>query len=280
MKSLTEYQNYKAYITDCVAGLPNGGRGEWLKIAKALRVHSTLISQIFRGPKHLTPEQAQATAEYFGLSNSEAEYFLLLVHADRAGSAPLKKIYDKRIAELREASQNLRERFKSSKVLSDTDQAVFYSRWSYSGVRLAASLPGDFSQDRLAQELGISREQSAHIIDFLVKRSLLNPQTQGGYALGSRQTHVPMDSPWVVQHHRNWRLKTIERLERSPRIEEPELVFTSPLTIAAADMGKVRALILQFIEELKTIVSETEPDTLACLNIDWVKHTGHGSQRR
>jgi uncharacterized protein (TIGR02147 family) len=280
MKALIDYEDYKKYTADRVTSMPGGGRGEWLRIAEALKVHTSLISQIFRGTKNLTPEQAQALTEHFGLGELESEYYLLLVQAERAGNRKLRQIYQRRMQGIQEESRDLRERFKSSKILSDSDQAVFYSRWSYSGVRLAASLPGQGSPEQLASDCGLSREQVNRILDFLLQRGLLTRTNQGRYELGTRQIHVPADSPWVIQHHRNWRLKTIERLERSPRIEEPELVFTSPLTIAAADMSKVRALILQFIEDLKTIVSKTEPDSLACLNIDWVKHTGHGTQRR
>jgi len=271
MKALIDYEDYKKYTADRIASMPGGGRGEWLRIAEALKVHTSLISQVFRGTKNLTPEQAQALTEHFGLGELESEYYLLLVQTERAGNRKLRQIYQGRMEGIREESRDLRERFKSSKVLSDSEQAVFYSRWSYSGVRLAASLPGQGSPEQLASDCGLSREQVNRILDFLLQRGLLTHTNQGRYELGTRQIHVPADSPWVIQHHRNWRLKTIERLERSARIEEPELIFTSPLTIGARDLGKVRNMLMEFLDSLKRIVQQTDPDTLACLNIDWIK---------
>jgi len=50
-----------------------------------------------------------------------------------------------------------------------------------------------------------------------------------------------------------------------------ELMFTAPLSIGQKDIEKVRSKILNFIQEVKAIVDETDPDKMCCLNIDWFK---------
>ena len=53
-----EFDSYKDYVKTHVESLPNGGRGEWGRIARAIGVNSTMVSQIFKGPKDLSIEQA------------------------------------------------------------------------------------------------------------------------------------------------------------------------------------------------------------------------------
>ena len=71
-----EYSDYKEYINAYIRELPKNGRGQFLQISKSLRVHSTLISQILKGEKHFTQEQAFAITVYFSMSELETEYFL------------------------------------------------------------------------------------------------------------------------------------------------------------------------------------------------------------
>ncbi len=100
------YQDYKSFLLERIHNLPKKGRGEMQRMAYFLNVHPTLISQILRGPRDLSPEQALEFSQYFGLTRSETEYFLTLVEIERAGSLRLKSFLELRRNRLQEKTAN------------------------------------------------------------------------------------------------------------------------------------------------------------------------------
>ncbi len=93
--SIFQYDSYKQFVTE------KAKRGDYQKMAMALRVHATLISQVFRGVRELTPEQASELASYLNLNDAESDYFLCLVELSRAGNQPFRRIVEKRIERLK-----------------------------------------------------------------------------------------------------------------------------------------------------------------------------------
>ena len=85
-----KFNNYKQFLLNLIESYPKRGRGLFLKIASYLNVHSTLISQVLRGSKDFTLEQAFKVAEFFALNRLDTDYFLTLVQLEKAGSHDLK----------------------------------------------------------------------------------------------------------------------------------------------------------------------------------------------
>lgn len=266
MKKITAYSNYKEYVQALLAARPRGGRGEYRKMAQFLKVHTTYVSQVFRGTKDLSLEQAAALGEFLGLSDDESEFFVTLVEAARAGTPRLARLFKKRLERARQAAVDTSRRLPHDRELTDTQRAVFYADWYYSGVRLVATLPGCGRIEPIAERLGLPRQHVANVIQFLVANGLLK-EAEDGFAMSPQRTHLDTNSPFVRSHHRNWRLKAMARHETLGR---DELAFTAPLTIARSDVAVVRAELQATIERVSATVAATEPDTLACLNIDWV----------
>lgn len=95
-----KFENYKAFIRHMIATHPVLGRGGIKKIAEALRVHPSLISQVLSGLKDLTSEQGNELAIFFDLSELETEYFLCLIDIERAGTARLKSFLQAKLTRL------------------------------------------------------------------------------------------------------------------------------------------------------------------------------------
>ena len=113
------HDDYKAAIRGFVGSLPKQGRGELGRIARAIRIHPTLISQILNGSKHLTLEQACVLAEYMGLKEADSDYFLGLIEHERAGSDKLKRRIRARLDRLQVAHLEIQNRLpKAPKPLS------------------------------------------------------------------------------------------------------------------------------------------------------------------
>jgi hypothetical protein len=246
--------------------MPKGGRGQFRKMASHLRVHTSFISQVFRGAKDLSLEQGAALCDFFGMSDDESEFFIALVEVARAGTPRLRGLIQKRIDYMRQRAGELSRMLPQDRKLSEAEQATFYSDWAYSGVRLTASLPGMASVDAIAERLDLPRQIVGNILKFLTDRGLL-VHGDHGFALGPQRIHIDGELPFARCHHRNWRQKAANRLGL---IRNDELFFSAPLTIGRGDMLTVRAEIQKLIERVSGIVDTTNPDTMACLNIDWV----------
>jgi len=265
MISIFEYDNYRKFLAKRLSEMPNKGYGQMSLLARHLGVHTTLVSQILKEHKELTTDQAASAAEFFGLSDLEAEYFVLLTQLSRAGNAAAKKIYQKQLQRLKEQSQNLSKRLKSEGKLSDEQRAVFYSDWAYSAIRQSVSIPGIHSVDTVSEYLGLARKKVQSYLEFLIKTGLCK-SSQGTIKPGPASTHVESTSPWVRVHHTNWRQRAIQSLDRD---RPGNLNYTCPLTLSKKDADIVKERIIQLIEEVNSVVDPSPSETLYCLNIDW-----------
>ena len=172
MISIYEFTNYRHYIQKRFFEMPKKGYGQSHRLATHLGVHTTLVSQVLKGLKTFTLEQASLASEFLGLTESESEFFLLLVQLDRAGNEPLRKILKRQIQEMKKKSFELANRLQAEKKLSAEKRAVFYSDWSYSAVRQLSAIKGFHSLDSIADYFDFSTKQTKLILDFLIGTGL------------------------------------------------------------------------------------------------------------
>ncbi len=265
-QSIFESQTYKEFVEARIQNMPARGRGEFRKIASALRVHSTRVSQIFRGDLHLTLEQACDLARYLGLSELETECLLALVQRDRAGTPQLRQALEKQLQAIRQKSRELVHRVERSRILTEQEKSTFYSNWYYSGIRMASSVPELQSLDRLAKHFDLPRERVRKVLDFLVQTGLC-VEEEGRVRMGPKLTHLESDSPLVSRHHANWRLKAMQRHEK---LGAGELAYSAPMVLSQKDRAQVREMAALFIEKVLKLVKDSEPnETLSCLCLDW-----------
>lgn len=270
MMKIFEFSDYKEFVKKMILLRPNGGRGEYRKLAEHLYMHTTLISQIFNGDRDLSGEQGCALAEYFGLSELETEYLISLIELSRAGSARLKKFYQDRINALRERGLQVEARLPPSKVLSDEQRGIFYSQWYYSAIRLICSITGFQRPELIAETLGVKLSRTREVLSFLVSANLCK-EVGGNYTLTEARTHTSRSSSFAGRHHANWRLQAIEKFEIM-RVED--IAFTAPLTISRAGAEKIRSQLMAMIEQVSQTVSSSDSEELYCLNLDWFRVNG------
>lgn len=83
MVRVFEFSTYREYLTKRLKEMPNKGYGKMSELSRFIGVHTTLVSQILKGHKDLTTDQAILASEFFGLNALESEYF---VFAGKSGS--------------------------------------------------------------------------------------------------------------------------------------------------------------------------------------------------
>jgi uncharacterized protein (TIGR02147 family) len=266
--NIYEFNNYQKYLESWLFSQPKHGRGILKSWAEALGVHSTLLSQVVNGKKDFSLEQGDRLAELLNLTEQESEYFMLLVLYSRAGTQSLKRKFRKKISEAQEKSKNVSARLKVQNTLDEEAKAVFYSSWIYSAIRNLSALTNMNSAEDISAVLSLPRELVQQKIEFLLEQQLC-VNSEKGLTYGPSRTHVPADSPWVNQHHKNWR----ERGEQKMPLKNPDdLFFTFPMSLSEKDAEKLRKLIPQWIEEVHKIVGPSDSECVRCLNIDFFNY--------
>ncbi len=267
--SIFEYKDYKKFVRDRIDSMPKQGYGQYTEIAKRLNIHNVVITQIFRGDKELSLDQALELSNYLELTPLERDYLFLLVQHNRAGTHKLKEHIKEKMTELREQSEDLQKRLVQDKKLSEETRAIFYSNWYFSGVRLASDIPGVDSPEEIAKRLGLSRITVQKVLEFLLRTGLC-VEKNGKIQMGPQRVHVGNDSILVSRHHTNWRLKALERIPQGAR--EDELFFTGPFALSKAAIQKIRKTLLETIEAATKTAVDSNSETLSCLNIDFFEY--------
>lgn len=262
------FSDYRRYLHDHFRYLPKKGRGVISKIAEHLNVSTTLVSQVLSGDKNFSLEQAQGVADYLALSEIEADYFILLVHLERAGTSALKKYYEKKIGNLKEKSLKISNRIEVSKALSNEERSVFYSSHIYAAIWLYTSLGKNGKTiDEVVKYFDLPRTRVLDVIRFLHETNLCTEQN-GYYKMGTQSTHVEKGSPHLLHHYRNWRLLSIQQSES---ITDEELMYSAAVSLSKKDFEVLREEMVAFIKKFLKTTHESPAEEIAYLNLDFLR---------
>lgn len=262
-----DFQDYKKYVLAELGTRPKGGHGEFQRIAKALKVHSTMVTHVLKGHLHLSAEQSLALAEYLGLGELETDYLLALVQLARAGDPRTRRYFEQQLTRLKDRSLNLGARLTARSALSEQDQAMFYSSWVYAAIRLLSAVPALQTRAAFAETLGLPPARVNQAVDFLVSRGLCEEKGKR-VVYRELRTYVGAESPLAARHHANWRARVVSQLET---LGPQELAFTYPTVISEADFLRLREELVRLIERFKKECDASPSEKLYCLNVDWVE---------
>jgi len=265
MVKVYEFSNYREYLAKRLQEMPRKGHGKMSELSRYIGVHTTLVSQILKGHKNLTTDQAILTCEFFGLSALESDCFVLLVQHDRAGNPSAKRFYKNKIQKIREQSRNISERVTADAILSEEQRAVFYSDWTYSAIRQSIALPDIHTVEDIAKYLDLPAERVNACMEFLLRTGLCRREGKK-IVVGPSSTHVESTSPWVNVHHMNWRNRAIQSLGSANPLD---LHYSSPVTLSALDCEFVKERLIQLIEDVRATVGPSASEKMYCLNLDW-----------
>jgi uncharacterized protein (TIGR02147 family) len=262
-----EFTDYRGFVTQTVRSLPKSGRGEYMKIAKHLGIHTSTLSQVLSGTKQFTLDQACALADYLGFSELETQYLLTLAELERAGTERLRGTLKKQMARIKDQSRALSSVVPGKRTLSEEEKAIFYSNWFYPGIWALTSIPGHQTPDVIAKYFDLPKLLVNRVITFLVSTGLC-VETNGLLQPGTTYVHLEPESPFIGRHHASWRQKAIER---HPVLSESEIAYSSPMSISQEDAGKIRKLIVNWVEQVNKVRDPSPCEALYFLNIDWIK---------
>ena len=107
------------------------------------------------------------------------------------------------------------------------------------------------------------------ITDFLLEKNLY-VQRNNRITFGPHRTHVGKDSPFVIKHHQNWRLKGFQSIELR---RDEDLFFTQPMAMSVEAAEKIRLMLPGIIEQILAISGPSESEVVRCFNMDWYDYT-------
>lgn len=263
-----EFRDYKEFLKSWLKEHPKGGRGQLKKMSDHLAVSTTLISQVINGEKHFSLETGAEVTEYLGLNYKEAEYFLLLIEHQRAGAFKLKKILENRLEREQQAGSQMQNRLKADRQLSEEEKMQFYSSWMYSATRILSALPKINSAKDMSERLNLPLGLINSVVEFLLEKSLCKIEN-GKLTYGAFRTHIGKDSPFVVKHHQNWRVRGFQSMELR---RDEDLFFTQPMALSAEAAEKIRLMLPGIIEQIHGISGPSDSEVVRCLGIDWFEY--------
>ncbi len=267
-KSIYEFQDYKLFINHWVSHQPKNGHGEYRRISEHLQVSTTMVSQVFKGEKHLSPEMGAELCDYLNLSEEESEYLLLILDYQKAGSYKLQQRLKRQLVKRQERAQKLENRIKKDLDLSEENKAVFYSSWIYSGVRLLSDIADCNNSLEIAKRLHLEKNLVEKVIDFLVDHKLCIKQS-GRLKMGPTSTHLGTSSLLLSKHHQNWRLQGFNKMILN---DNSNLFFTGPMVLSQEVADEIRRQLPEIIQQILAKVHPSKSEVVRCLNLDWYEY--------
>jgi hypothetical protein len=261
-----EFTKYRDYLMEKL-GNEGSRTGLRKKLAEAIPVHTTFVSQVLKGRAEFSLEQGEAINAFFEHTDDEGEYFILLLLKERSGSLKLKGRFDRKIQAMREERTNIKKRLEVDTTISLKDRERFYSSYIYSAVHVLSAIPGFKTVEDLAIALKIPRAQAQEIVDFLLRVGVLKDET-GKLSPGSSHIHLGNESELILKHHSNWRFHTLNNLQF---LNRDDLHYSACLSLSEGDAFRVKESMLQNLKSNVEIISASPEEVAYVMGFDFYK---------
>ncbi len=262
-KNVFDFTQHASYL-DFRLTDPALKRGAKSRFAEALRIQPAFLSQVLAEKYPLSLEQADLANQFFDHSRDEAEFFLMLVGRDRAGTDSLKKYFSGKIAQLLEQRVILADRLEPRREIDERTKGIYYSSWLYSAVHVGCSIPTLQTRRAIIEHFRISPELADSILDFLLEAGML---MKDGDRFLITQTWARVDgrSPHIRNHHTNWRMKSIDHLDE---LNVDELHYSGVFSADLETIEKIRIHFADFIAQQVKLIEPAPEKELFSITAD------------
>lgn len=243
----------------------NSQRGIKAKVAEFLRIQPAFLSQVLAEKFSLSLEQADLANQFFDHSKEEAEFFLLLVSCDRAGTESLKKHFESQIQLLLKKRLLVVERLGRKSEISDETKGVYYASWLYAATHVACTISALQTRQAIAKHFHIPVELAGKILDFLMEQNLLTKNAEK-YSTTQSWIRLDKESPHIIKHHTNWRQKAIQNLELQTN---EDLHYSGVFSMDRKTALKIQDQFLNFIQQQLKMIESAKEEELYVFNGDF-----------
>jgi uncharacterized protein (TIGR02147 family) len=264
--SLLSFCDYKTCLKALLTDLEEQDcTGQRSALARAMGCQPAYLSRVLNGEGELSFEQMEAACRFFVLKPSEAHFLISLLGENRAGTQQMKSFWREHIRAARKEHQELKGRLGLRDSLSDGEILTYYGSWHHSAIHIAASITELQTVSALSEYLSLSEEIVRASLDFLMCVGLVEKKANR-YVTSERNIHLERNHSMVEKHHINWKLKSIEAVNK-PGAEA--IRYTGVMTLSYADAERIKELILDAVERARQIVRESPEEILGCYSFEF-----------
>lgn len=263
MKSVFEVKNHFEYISEQLEARRNV-RGIKTQFSEFLRIKPAFLSQVLSEKYSLSLEQADLANQFFDHSAEEADFFILMVSRDRAGSVSLKKHYDQQINQILKKRLLVIERLGRKGDLSEETKGTYYSSWLYAAIHILTTIPEYRTRKALAEKTRMSMEALDKALQFLMTHNLIHKE--GDHYLPTHSwIRVDKESPHIVKHHSNWRLQAINNLEKQT---DQDLHYSGVFSMDVKTALHFKDKFLELLKAESKKIEASKEEELFIINMD------------
>ena len=260
-----EFTNYKAFFKAKTEGFESSW-GVKKRLAQHMDCQAAYLSQVLKGQAELSVEQLFKACSFFDLDQDEIDFIFLLHQKDRAGTKEVKDYFQKKISEAITKRMSLTQRLGAENILSEQDRATYYSSWIYMAVHFLVGIAEYSDREKIKKVLKINSKKINTVIVFLTRNGLITESGNGQLAIGVNSIRLGNDSPWIVKHHTNWRMKAIENLDKEDVFD---LHYSGVYTMSEKDATAIKNILLDTIKKNVEIVKESKEEKMFVMNMDF-----------
>lgn len=265
MAEIYKYEQYIDFLSQMIKE-NSEAYGYKAKIADACGCKRSYLTQVLVGKAHFTPEHAFNLCKFWRLSTLETEYFIHMVHKDRAGTKDLQNYHKKALRDIRLKTEDLSQRF-THETLKENQAAVYYSNWIYGALHVLISIREFQQVASLSSRLEIPQSQILTALKELEKLGLATHKN-GQWVPSQKNLHVSKSSAMITVNHLNWRQKA---LQNSVSRDEGGIHYTSVYGLSHSDAIKLKDMMLAFIEQTRKVVAPSKEEEAICFLLDFFK---------
>lgn len=266
MRQIFECTTHFEVLEDRFAKRP-GTHGLKTRFAEALRIQPAFLSQVLAKKYALSLEQADLANQFFEHDKDEAEFFLLLVSRDRAGTPSLRKHFDDQIQLILKKRLQVVERLGRRAEISDETKGIYFSSWLYAAVHVCCTIPRLRTRKAIAIELGLPQETVQNALEFLSQNGFVK-HGEGQWVPTETWLRLDKQSPHIVKHHANWRQKAIQNLEVQT---DEDLHYSGIFSVDARTALRVKDRLLAYLQEQMKEFEAAKEEDLFAVGIDFFR---------
>jgi plasmid maintenance system antidote protein VapI len=262
------YISYKKYLLNQL--FEQEGRGALSRLAETIGCQRSYLSRVINKDLHLTMDQAYLAAQFFQLNKNETEYFMCLVELDRCANKKYREFLQQKLLGLRQRLESLSDR--TSRVVYQPTQnedaarmTKYFSHWAWSAIHFLSSSRNYQTVEKIAHKLNLNEDFVKDIALGLKQNEMVEYDGKIIRYKGG-DFHIPKESVFNYLHHQNWRGRA---LQDAIQPGSDGLHYSCVQTIEKSDYLKLKAMMIDFIENSKNVMNPSAPEegVVICLDL-------------
>jgi uncharacterized protein (TIGR02147 family) len=262
-----DFAEYRPYL---LSQFPGSGerRGRRSQLARAIGCQVSFVSLVLSSKAHFTEDMAFAAANFLKLQSDELHFFLLLFHFEKAGTKDLQRHYRNEIERQLRKRNTIQSRVAVEDEIGFERQSRFYSEWVYIAIFTAVQIPGVRTVSAIAERLHVAQSEVIRASSWMVEIGILERDGEELKPKISRM-HLDSESPFVDQHHRNWRNETVRSLNRR---QEFDLHYSGAISLSTKDCYRIREIVMQSIGDIEKVLKPSPDEEVMGICFDLFRY--------